>query len=70
LSKRGCCEAGLRPRWLLAECGAQQVLDLSPTMAPVWRPEPTPFDAEDAPAMVASVFGEEHVDRQHHYRRP
>jgi SAM-dependent methyltransferase len=35
----------------------------SPELAPVWRPEPTPFDAEDAPAIVASVFGEVHVDR-------
>ncbi len=34
----------------------------SPELAPVWRPEPTPFDAEDAPDIVASVFGEVHVD--------
>ena len=34
----------------------------SPELAPVWRPEPTPFDAEDAPEIVASVFGEVHVD--------
>jgi hypothetical protein len=32
------------------------------TLAPVWRPEPTPFDAEHAPDIVASVFGEVHVD--------
>ncbi len=35
----------------------------SPELAPVWRPQPTPFDAEDAPDIVASVFGEVHVDR-------
>jgi SAM-dependent methyltransferase len=35
----------------------------SPELAPVWRPQPTPFDAEDAPAVVASVFDEVRVDR-------
>jgi SAM-dependent methyltransferase len=35
----------------------------SPELAPVWRPEPTPFDAEDAPDIVASVFGDVHVER-------
>ena len=29
----------------------------TPELAPVWRPRPSPFDAEDAPALVASVFG-------------
>jgi SAM-dependent methyltransferase len=29
----------------------------SPELAAVWRPAPTPFDAEDAPGVVASVFG-------------
>jgi SAM-dependent methyltransferase len=29
----------------------------SPELAPFWRPTPGPFDAEDAPAVVASVFG-------------
>jgi SAM-dependent methyltransferase len=33
----------------------------SPELAPVWRPEPTPFDAEDAPDIVASVFDEVRV---------
>jgi SAM-dependent methyltransferase len=35
----------------------------SPELAPVWHPDPTPFDAEDAPDIVASVFGEVHVDK-------
>ncbi|WP_020674026.1 class I SAM-dependent methyltransferase [Amycolatopsis nigrescens] len=34
----------------------------SPELAPVWRPAPTPFDAEDAPGIVASVFGQVAVD--------
>lgn len=34
----------------------------SPELAPVWQPEPTPFDAEEAPDIVASVFGVVHVD--------
>lgn len=29
----------------------------SPELAPHWRPTPGPFDAEDAPAIVAGVFG-------------
>jgi SAM-dependent methyltransferase len=29
----------------------------SPELAPFWRPPPTTFDAEDAPAIVAGVFG-------------
>jgi SAM-dependent methyltransferase len=29
----------------------------SPELAPFWRPAPGTFDAEDAPAIVASVFG-------------
>ncbi|WP_141583183.1 class I SAM-dependent methyltransferase [Actinomadura sp. WMMA1423] len=35
----------------------------SPELSPVWRPEPTPFDAEDAPARVGEVFGEVEVER-------
>jgi hypothetical protein len=34
----------------------------SPELAPVWRPERTPFDAENAPDIVASVFDEVRVD--------
>jgi SAM-dependent methyltransferase len=34
----------------------------SPELAAVWRPAPTPFDTEDAPAIVAGVFGDVHVD--------
>lgn len=30
--------------------------DDSPELAPSWHPAPTPFDAEDAPALVATVF--------------
>lgn len=29
----------------------------APELAPYWRPRPTPFDAEDAPRLVAEVFG-------------
>lgn len=36
--------------------------DDSPELAPVWRPEPSTFDAEEAPAIVASVFGEVDVE--------
>lgn len=36
--------------------------DDSPELAGIWRPAPTPFDAEDAPALVATVFGEVEVD--------
>ncbi|WP_067798600.1 class I SAM-dependent methyltransferase [Actinomadura formosensis] len=35
----------------------------SPELSPVWRPEPTAFDAEDAPARVCEVFGEVEVER-------
>lgn len=35
----------------------------SPELAAVWRPEPTPFDAEEAPDIVASVFGAVYADR-------
>ena len=35
----------------------------SPELAPVWRPEPTTFDAEEAPARVCEVFGEVEVER-------
>ncbi|MFA1543951.1 class I SAM-dependent methyltransferase [Actinomadura monticuli] len=37
--------------------------DDSPELSPVWRPEPTPFDAEDAPDRVGEVFGEVEVER-------
>ncbi|MGH3757583.1 class I SAM-dependent methyltransferase [Actinophytocola sp.] len=50
----------LRPGGVLV-AGAISRRD-SPELAPVWRPEPTPFDAEDAPDIVASVFGEADVD--------
>jgi SAM-dependent methyltransferase len=36
--------------------------DDSPELAPVWRAEPTSFDAEEAPGIVASVFGQVDVD--------
>ena len=35
----------------------------SPELAAVWRPLPTGFDAEDAPELVASVFGQVRVQR-------
>lgn len=35
----------------------------SPELAPVWRPEPSTFDAEDAPARVCEVFDEVEVER-------
>jgi SAM-dependent methyltransferase len=35
----------------------------SPELSPAWRPEPTTFDAEDAPALVCEVFGEVEVER-------
>ncbi|MCP9978669.1 hypothetical protein LUX39_14835 [Actinomadura madurae] len=35
----------------------------APNWPPVWRPEPTTFDAEDAPARVCEVFGEVEVER-------
>ena len=35
--------------------------DDSPELAHVWRPPPSTFDAEDAPALVRSVFGEVEV---------
>ena len=36
--------------------------DDSPELATVWRPEPSSFDAEEAPEIVASVFGGVDVD--------
>jgi len=36
--------------------------DDSPELAPVWQAGPSTFDAEEAPAIVASVFGEVEVD--------
>jgi SAM-dependent methyltransferase len=36
--------------------------DDSPELASVWWAEPSTFDAEEAPAIVASVFGEVEVD--------
>jgi len=35
----------------------------SPELASVWRPPPSSFDAENAPALVRSVFGEVQVAR-------
>ncbi len=35
----------------------------SPELAPVWRPMPTPFDTENAPAIMAAVFAAVTVDR-------
>ena len=35
----------------------------SPELAPVWRPDPTPFDAEEAPARVCEVFADVEVER-------
>jgi SAM-dependent methyltransferase len=35
----------------------------SPELAEVWRPPPSGFDAEDAPGLVASVFGRAEVER-------
>jgi SAM-dependent methyltransferase len=35
----------------------------SPELAHVWRLPPSSFDAEDAPGLVASVFGQVHVER-------
>jgi hypothetical protein len=35
----------------------------SPELAAVWRPPPSRFDAEDAPGLVASVFGRVQVER-------
>jgi SAM-dependent methyltransferase len=35
----------------------------SPELAGVWRPPPSGFDAEDAPGLVASVFGQVRVQR-------
>lgn len=29
----------------------------SPELAPIWQPAPTPFDTEDAPGLVAAIFG-------------
>jgi SAM-dependent methyltransferase len=35
----------------------------SPELAHVWQPTPSTFDAEDAPELVASVFGRSNVER-------
>ncbi|WP_433337687.1 class I SAM-dependent methyltransferase [Spirillospora sp. CA-294931] len=35
----------------------------SPELAAVWRPGPSSFDAEDAPALVGRVFGRVEVER-------
>jgi SAM-dependent methyltransferase len=35
----------------------------SPELAGVWRPPPSSFDAEHAPGLVASVFGQAQVER-------
>ncbi|WP_158228053.1 class I SAM-dependent methyltransferase [Pseudonocardia sp. MH-G8] len=45
----------LRPSGLLV-AGAVARAD-SPELAPFWRPGRTPFDAEEAPEVVAGVFG-------------
>jgi SAM-dependent methyltransferase len=50
----------LRTGGLLA--AATVARDDSPELASVWRAEPSTFDAEEAPAIVASVFGEVEVD--------
>jgi len=50
----------LRPGGLFA--AATIARDDSPELAHVWRAEPTSFDAEDAPDIVASVFGQVDVD--------
>jgi SAM-dependent methyltransferase len=50
----------LRDGGLLA--AATVARDDSPELAFVWRAEPSTFDAEEAPAIVASVFGEVEVD--------
>lgn len=50
----------LRPGGLFA--AATVARDDSPELAHVWRAEPTSFDAEEAPGIVASVFGEVDVD--------
>jgi SAM-dependent methyltransferase len=50
----------LRDRGLFA--AATVARDDSPELASVWRAEPTTFDAEEAPTIVASVFGEVEVD--------
>lgn len=34
----------------------------SPELAPHWRPQPTTFDAEDAPGLVEGVFGAVEMD--------
>jgi SAM-dependent methyltransferase len=51
----------LRPRGVLIAAAISR--HDSPELASVWRPEPTPFDAEDAPQIVASVFSDVRVDR-------
>jgi SAM-dependent methyltransferase len=35
----------------------------SPELTRIWRPEPSKFDAEEAPGLVASVFGPVEVER-------
>jgi SAM-dependent methyltransferase len=35
----------------------------SPELAPFWRPDRTPFDAEEAPDVVAEIFGSATTDR-------
>jgi SAM-dependent methyltransferase len=50
----------LRDGGLLA--AATVARDDSPELVSVWRPERSTFDAEEAPAIVVSVFGEVEVD--------
>jgi SAM-dependent methyltransferase len=35
----------------------------SPELMPIWRPTPTPFDTEDAPGLIAVVFGSVETER-------
>ncbi|MGI5164073.1 class I SAM-dependent methyltransferase [Spirillospora sp. CA-253888] len=46
--------------WFAASAIAR---DDSPELAHLWRRAPTPFDAEEAPDLVASVFGSVEVER-------
>jgi len=50
----------LRPGGLLAVATTSR--QDSPELAGVWQPEPSTFDSEDAPGLVAELFGEVEVD--------
>lgn len=60
--ENGLCEARrvLRPGGLFVAAAISRAD--SPELAPFWRPAPTPFDAEDAAASVAAVFGSVQVE--------